>query len=112
MILNYIIGGLICGACYGVLSAVVFVFIKNVVVQIICDLLFCAVLGVTYLYITTILNLGQFRLYLTLIFGLSFLIERKTIGKLFALVGLMAYNWGVKLINRFKLTKVGRAVFK
>lgn len=112
MIIKYILGGMFCGAIYGLLNAVVFVFKKHVVVRIICDLIFSAILGIVFLYLTMVLNLGQFRLYLIATFLLSVIIEQKTLGKLFAKLGLMVYNWVCKILNGFRKTKLGKVIFK
>lgn len=112
MIFKYILGGIICGGLYGVLNGIVFVFKKSFIVRIICDLIFSAVVGIVFLYLTMMLNLGEFRLYSVIIFLLSLIIEQKTLGKLFAKLGLMVYNWVCKILYRFHKTKLGKVVFK
>jgi len=112
MIFNYILGGLLCGVVYGLLKGMVYIFKKNFVAQLLADFLFSAFLGLTFIFITTVCNSGQFRLYLGGAFVASFFIERKTLGKLFAKLGLMVYNYLSNKVTTFKSTKVGRVLFK
>ena len=112
MILKYILGGLICGCLYGLTQCFVLFFKKHIVAQILFDLLFSFASGIIYLYITMVLNLGSFRFYLTAIFLISFVFQRKTIGKLFAKLYTLVYNWLCKTIKVAKTTKLGKVVFK
>lgn len=112
MIFNYILGGLLCGAVYGILKGMVYVFKKHFIAQLLADFIFSAFLGLTFIFITTVCNSGQFRLYLGGAFVLSFFLERKTLGKLFAKLGLMVYNYLSNKATAFRSTKVGRVLFK
>ena len=112
MIFKYILGGIICGCFYGLSQFFVLLFKKHIIAQIIFDLIFSLASGIVYLYLTMILNLGNFRLYLTAFFLLSYVFQRKTLGKLFAKLYALFYNWLGKTINVVKTTKIGKVVFK
>ena len=106
-----LLGGVV-GVFYSLLSALVYVFKKNVVVQIIADLIFCAGLGLSFMFLINKLNSGEIRWFLVLAVAIGFIIYIKTLGKLFAKVGSLLYNHLVKLSGKFKTTKVGKVLYK
>lgn len=108
----YLLAGIICGGICGILKGINFLLKKNIISQIFCDLILTLAIGTTFIYITTFHQNGIFRLYFAIIFTFSFVIERKTIGKLFALFGFMFYNWIVKTSKSFKNTRLGKIITK
>lgn len=108
----YLFAGLICGGICGALKGVNFLFKKNLFSQILCDLMLTLAIGIAIIYITTFHQNGIFRWYFIAIFALSFVIERKTIGKLFAIFGFMFYNWIIKISRALKKTRLGKIITK
>lgn len=108
----FLLFGIGIGVFYSLLSGIVFIFKKNIVVQIISDLFFCASFGLGFLYLINKINSGEIRWFLVLgtLFGIF--LHLKTLGKLFAKAGTLLYNHFVKLIDKFKSTKVGKVLYK
>ena len=97
---------------YNIFQAVVFIFKKNIVIQIIFDFIFMASAGLAFMFCCNKFNSGQIRWFLVLatIFGIY--LHFKTLGKIFAKVGILLYNHLVKLNGKFKNSKVGKVLFK
>ena len=103
--------GLVIGAIYGLLNLPMIIK-KHRILQIISDLLFSLIAYFTFLILINIINMGEFRLFLLIGYILGFVIERITIGKLFAKGFKFIYN---KARNLFKLlhnSTFGRIIFK
>ncbi len=109
---KFIILGGIVSACYGIFKGVVFVFKQNIVIQIICDLLFSAFCGLAFMYCINAFNNGEIRLFLLLGMAFGMFLYNKTFGKIFAKVGNMLYNYVIKILGKFASTKFGKALFK
>lgn len=68
--------------------------------------------SIMFLFHVNLLNFGQIRFYLLLAFVLGFYIERKTIGKLFALLYTKVYNLNAKIMVKFKSSNFGKRILK
>ena len=110
--LIYLLLGILSGAIYGLLKAIVYVFKKHLITQIITDIIFCLVVAYIFGRTTHYYFYGDIRIYLVAIFAFGMYLERKTLGKLFAKLFIMLYNWVSKLINKFKLSRFGKIIFK
>lgn len=104
--------GVISGAIYGVLNMVVVGFKNNIVLKNVLDGLFMLIFAGLLFYCLNAFNYGAFRMHLLITYIVGFLLERKTIGKLFAKLFLLVYNYIVKTIKKFKQTKPGVFLFK
>lgn len=110
--LIFLLLGAISGAIYGITKFVVTILKNNIVAQIVCDLIFTLTSGAMFLSATTRYFYGEIRAYICTIFVLGMYFERKTLGKLFAKLYLMLYNWGITMVNRGKSTRIGKIIFK
>lgn len=103
--------GVILGIIYGLLnfhSKIKLVF----ALQIISDLIFSLIaFGIFTLAINKI-NYGEIRLFLFSGYILGFIIERRTLGKLFAKGYKRVYTNLVKTYTKFSNSKLGRIIFK
>ena len=103
--------GIIIGIVYGILN--IFTTIKkNFPIQIVADLIFSILLSFTFLVAINILNMGQFRFFLFIGYMLGFIVERITLGKLFAKGFKKVYNFLVKGFKKFFNSHIGRIIFK
>lgn len=103
--------GFILGIFYGILSAII-CSQKSVIIKNILDFLFTILSLTIFLTLILYINLGEFRLFLLVGYVLGIILERRTLGKIFA----KGYNWVYnKLIagaRKFTKSKVGRFIFK
>lgn len=104
--------GVLSGAAYGILKFIVFISKNNLIVQFILDLLYSLSVGFLFLFATNYYLYGEMRLYVCLIFALGMILERKTLGKLFAKLYFILYNVSINLIQRIKTTRFGKIIFK
>ncbi len=100
------------GATYGVLNFVKMIFKNNIIISNILNFVFGVGCGIVALLATINLNFGQFRWFIVLGFVLGVIIERKTLGKLFAKIFLWLYNKFSKWISALKNTKVVKKILK
>lgn len=98
--------------CYSVFKSIVFVCKNNIIVQIICDLGFSAILGIAFIFAINTFNSGEIRMFLVVAMLFGGFIYAKTLGKLFAKGAQLFYNHLVKLFRRFKSSKFGKVLFK
>ena len=103
--------GLLLGIIYGIINIPTHIK-KNLSLQIINDLSFCIITTSVFLIAINIINFGQFRAFLLLGYALGFLIERITIGKLFANGYKIVYTNIVKLLKKFASSKLGKVLLK
>ena len=105
-----LIGGII-GVFYGLFSIPTLIT-KKVYLRIIIDLL--STISATTIFIIAInyINMGQIRLFLLLGYCLGIIIERITLGKLFAKGYKFVYTNIVKQLKRFANSKLGKVVLK
>lgn len=100
------------GATYGVLNFIKLLFKNNIIVSNILNLVYGLGCGIVALVTTINLNFGQFRWFVVLGFVLGVVIERKTLGKLFAKIFLWLYNKLSKCLSALKNTKVVKKILK
>ena len=104
--------GILAGCLYGVLKFVTQLFKNNIFIQFITDILFSLSVGFSFLIAINHHFYGEIRIYIVAIFLLGMIIERKTLGKLFAKLYLILYNVGRKSIQKLKTTRFGKIIFK
>lgn len=103
--------GVILGIIYGILN------IPNKIktiraIQIISDILFSAIAIISFIIFINLINMGEIRFFLCLGYILGFIIERITLGKLFAKGYKYVYNKIVKFFKFIANSKVGKVIFK
>lgn len=103
--------GFIIGIIYGLLNIPTNIK-KNLPLQIILDLIFSIIYTIIFLILINIINQGELRLFLFIGYLLGFILERITLGKLFAKGYKNMYNLIVKLIKKLYQSKIGRIIFK
>lgn len=103
--------GLIMGCFYGLLSIATTIK-KRLTFQIITDLIFTLTTTVTFLIAINYINMGQFRFFLLLGYCLGIILERITLGKLFAKGYKFVYTIIVKQLKRFASSQFGKVILK
>ena len=81
-------------------------------IQIILDIVFCIISTIVFLFSINIINMGEFRLFLLIAYIIGFIIERITLGKLFAKGYKFVYNKLIVLGKQIVNSKFGRIIFK
>ena len=103
--------GFLMGIIYGFINNF-FTIKKFYLLQILSDILII-VINFTVFFIAVIsINYGQIRLFLILGYTIGTILERITLGKLFAKGYKKVYNLLVKLLKTFKDSKLGRIILK
>lgn len=103
--------GFILGIFYGIVSAII-CSQKNVIIKNILDFLFTILSLTIFLTLILYINLGEFRLFLLIGYVLGIILERRTLGKLFAKGYNWVYNKFIAGARKFTKSKVGRFIFK
>lgn len=103
--------GLAGGAVFGLLKFFS-KLLPHYVFRVIFDIIGCLISGVLFIYGITVFNSGALRLFLIVAYLLGVLIERKTVGILFAKVFDSVYNNVAKFLKREPKTKLGKILFK
>lgn len=103
--------GLILGVFYGILNMLLSIK-KNIILQIIIDIIFSITALSTLILSINIINMGEFRFFLFAGYLIGFILERITIGKLFAKGFKKVYNCLVNILNKFAKSKLGRIILK
>lgn len=85
---------------------------KILIVQIICDIIFCTIFTAVFIFLVNVLNQGEMRLFLLIGYLLGFSIERITLRKLFAKSFKYVYTFIVKSLKSLYNSKFGRIIFK
>ena len=106
-----ILFGFFLGIFYGILNIPNFIK-EKFYIRIIADIIFSIVSIILLLILTNKINLGEHRLYLIIGYVLGFVIERNTLGKLFAKGYKNVYNHFVIILKKFINSKIGRFIFK
>lgn len=103
--------GFVLGIFYGIIN--IHTSIKRTIfLQIITDILFITISTLSFTYLLNIISLGEMRLFLILGTIIGFLIERITLGKLFAKNYKNMYNFIIKILKSLYNSKFGRIIFK
>ena len=103
--------GAVIGVIYGILNIPNFIK-QRIWTQIIADLIFSTVAFITFLLLINFINLGEIRAFLVIGYIFGFIIERITLGKLFAKGYKNVYNYIVKILQHIKKSKFGRFITK
>lgn len=104
--------GVLCGVLYEFNLTILRMFKNRIIVKNILDFIFAGVFATLFFISLNYFNFGQFRLYLLIIFTLGVILEHKLMGKLFAKTTSVVYNIVVKLIAKFKTTRIAKILFK
>jgi hypothetical protein len=103
--------GFLVALFYGIIN--IFPRIKKcLAIQIPIDVCFCIASFITFILMINLINMGEFRFFLLAGFVIGFLLERITLGKLFAKLFKMLYNNIAKLLKKFASSRLGRIVLK
>ena len=100
------------GITYGVLGFIKIIVKHNYIVTNIINLIYSLGCGMVVLLVTINLNFGEFRAFVICGVVLGIIIERKTLGKIFAKIFLLMYNKFSKCIIALKNTKVVKKILK
>jgi hypothetical protein len=103
--------GFIIGIIYGIIN--IHKTIKKIyILQIIGDIIFCLTAIIALLASINHINHGEFRLFLIIGYTLGFILERITLGKLFAKGYKCVYTKLINLTRKFVNSKLGKVLFK
>ncbi len=103
--------GAIVGAIYGLFSH--FPILKrNIVLKNISNFFLTIITFIAFTTSILYINLGEFRLFLLVGYVLGIILERITLGKLFAKGYVWVYNMLEIFYKRFKSSKLGGIIFK
>lgn len=108
----FLLLGFVVGASIGISNHIVLFLSKNKVVRFALDLILPIVSGFAFLYLANIYNMGEIRWFFVLAVILGLYIERKTIGKLFAIIFSKLYTKSRERCKIFLSTKFGRWLSK
>lgn len=103
------------GVCLGIIYGIINIFNhihENIITRIICDIIFMIIATFSYIIIVEKINFGSLRLYLLLGYAVGFVIERISLGKLFAKGCKNVYNKLKLIFKQFKYSKLGKIIFK
>jgi len=103
--------GFIIGVLYDILNTPTTIK-KNTPLQIVIDILFVCIFSALFLLIINIVNDGEIRFFLIIGYILGFIIERISLGKLFAKLLKNMYTFIIRCIKSFSKSKFGRMIFK
>lgn len=103
--------GFVFGICYGIISATNLPH-KNLILKNILDFLFALFGVVLFIILVLFVNLGEFRLFLLFGYIIGIILERITLGKIFAKGYIWVYNTVVASVKKFAKSRVGRIIFK
>ena len=94
--------GILAGLLFDAGTFVTYFFNKNKVVRQITYFVQTILSAFLLFYINLLVNYGRFRIYILLVFTLSFILERITIGKLWTKLLDKCYNTIVKFKGKLK----------
>lgn len=104
--------GIVLGVVYGAVGILKIIFKNNIVVSNILDFIFAILSGVAVIFFVVNFNFGVFRWFIVVGVLIGILLERKTLGKIFAKIFLLMYNKFSKCIIALKNTKVVKKILK
>lgn len=108
------LGAIYFGLVAGIIKDIINFFrkpIKNKVVQNILDFVLVLIFSFLFVICINIINFGEFRFYLLIVFIVGFIIERMSLGFLVDFVLEKVYNFFVKLIKILAKTKFIKRIF-
>lgn len=85
---------------------------KNLIIQVIFDLIWTIFSTILFIILVNKINMGQVRLFLFIGYLLGFIIERITLGKLFAKGFTLVYTKLIKFSKYISNSKFGKVIFK
>lgn len=85
---------------------------SKVVFRFLFDFILPVLACLCLIYFTNTRNFGQIRWFFVFAMLIGLLLERKTIGKLFALLNAKLYNITIKTKTKFLATKLGKRLSK
>lgn len=103
------------GFAFGIIYGIINITnsIKEIfLVRIICDILFTITYTLSFVILLEKINMRAIRFYLLVGYLLGFLIERISLGKLFAKYYKKMYNKLKLIYKKFKNSKLGSIIFK
>ncbi len=103
--------GILIGILYGIINIPTHIK-KNLILQIFNDLLISVITCITFIGAINIINFGEFRAFLLLGYTFGILIERITLGKIFAKGYKIVYNSTVNMLKKFANSKLGKVLLK
>ena len=103
--------GIILGILYGILNIINNIK-EYVLIRIFCDIIFTVTATLTFVFLVQKINFGSIRGYLLIGYILGFIVERISIGKLFAKGYKKVYNFIVKGSKKLYSSKIGQVIFK
>ena len=106
-----IIFGFLLGIIYGILN--IFNSIKpRLFLQILTDIIFSILASILFIILVNKINMGEIRLFLITGYIIGFILERISLGKLFAKLLKNMYTFIIRCIKSFSKSKFGRMIFK
>lgn len=108
----FLLLGIAIGASIGLFNHIVLFFKNNKFLRFVLDLSLPIISGFAFLYLTNKYNMGEIRWFLVLAVIVGIYFERKTIGKLFALMTTKLYNKYVEGRKKFFSSKFGKWLSK
>ncbi len=112
LFIKFLIIGVIPAILLGVINFLSLFVKQKKIFFVIFDIIFCLFFTGVFLLTVNFLNYGEIRLYLLIAYILGCVIERKTIGKLFAILHKIIYNAINKISKKFKQSKLFKILCK
>ena len=112
LFLIYLSFGFASAFAFDILYLIQLIFKNKQLITIICDAIATFALGSVTVILNTTLNMGIVRAYLVSAFVFGAILQRKTLGKLFAKYSKKLYNWLSKVIKNVKKSKTFAALSK
>lgn len=103
--------GFLVGILYGILNIPNRIK-KKLIYQIFSDIIFSVIFSGAFIILINLLNNGELRTFLLAGYSLGLLIERITLGKIFAKGYKNVYTLIIKAIKYLGNSKFGRMIFK
>ena len=99
------------GALFGICKLFT-TFVNSKILRFVTDLISTIAGGLTFAILVNKLNTGIIRVYLIVAFMLGIIVERNSLGKIFAKLYKKLYNVLEKLTTNFRQSKLGKIIFK
>ncbi len=99
--------GIICG-----LMQLTNTMVKGKVIRFVLDLTITLGAGALFWVLTTHYNSGEIRIFLVIAFVLGIMLERISVGKIFAKWYKLLYNVVKTWLTKFKNSKLGKRLFR
>ena len=103
--------GIIIGAIYGLTHTNIPLFNNRIYIAI-ADILFWVITSILIIYTINMINMGEYRLYLLISTALGYILERKTLGKLFAKIYLFVYNSISSILKKLVQSRIGKYLLR